>query len=224
MCSGTPLPASKRHGCCPVTSMHLELGPDSPWSHLHRAARQVTSIQETRSKCTCCIRLTYQPHRGKGWAWCDPGGSLEVPAFVQPPKSANMAGARHPNIEIRKIDGDYLEFMLSNTDVSMANALRRIIIAEVPTVAIDLVEFTNNTTVLNDEFLAHRLGLIPLWSQHAKEMKRPFEVYERDEQVQVMFELDVKCTGEVTQQITDRDLRPVGDTFGIQPVRCAHAL
>lgn len=134
-----------------------------------------------------------------------------------------MATARHPSIQIRKLEGEFLEFLLTNTDTSMANALRRIIIAEVPTVAIDLVEFTNNTTVLNDEFLAHRLGLIPLWSEHARHMKRPFEPYDRDDEVQVVFELDIKCTSDSTMQVTDKDLMPSGQTFGIEPVRCTPA-
>ena len=57
---------------------------------------------------------------------------------------------------------DFIAFELSDTDISMANSLRRIIIAEVPTLAIDLVDFYDNTSPLLDEFIAHRLGLIPI--------------------------------------------------------------
>ena len=71
---------------------------------------------------------------------------------------------REPKIKIRHLEQDNCEFVLSGTDPSVANALRRVILAEVPTIAIDLVEVENNTTVLNDEFIAHRLGLIPLLS------------------------------------------------------------
>ena len=73
-----------------------------------------------------------------------------------------MPHQRFPKIEILDLESHELRFILSDTDVSVANTLRRIMIAEVPTLAIDLVEFQENTTVLNEEYIAHRLGLIPI--------------------------------------------------------------
>lgn len=69
-----------------------------------------------------------------------------------------------PKIKIKNIDLNTISFELLNTDLTVANALRRIIIAEVPTMAIDIVEIEDNTSSLHDEFIAHRLGLIPLVS------------------------------------------------------------
>ena len=57
---------------------------------------------------------------------------------------------------------DLVEFELSNCDVSIANALRRIMLADVPTCAIDDVYIRCNTGVMQDEMLAHRLGMIPI--------------------------------------------------------------
>ena len=76
---------------------------------------------------------------------------------------------RAPKIKITDIKEDCLCFELTETDISMANALRRVMIAEVPTLSIDLVEFEDNNSCLLDEYLAHRLGLIPLRS------KRPMD-------------------------------------------------
>ena len=47
-------------------------------------------------------------------------------------------------------------------DASIANAFRRILISEIPTVAIETVYLHNNTSIVQDEVLAHRLGLIPI--------------------------------------------------------------
>lgn len=65
--------------------------------------------------------------------------------------------------------------MLSSTSLSLANSLRRTMLAEIPTIAIDLVEIESNTSVLPDEFLAHRLGLIPLSTRNVEDM-----LYTRD--------------------------------------------
>ncbi|KAL7487295.1 hypothetical protein ACHAW6_012887 [Cyclotella cf. meneghiniana] len=73
-----------------------------------------------------------------------------------------MPQQRFPKVEILNITPHFIQFILSETDTSMANALRRIMIAEVPTLAIDLVEYAENSSVLNDEYIAHRLGLIPI--------------------------------------------------------------
>lgn len=55
-----------------------------------------------------------------------------------------------------------LRFLLTGTNHTYANALRRAMIAEVPAMAVEDVIVIENTSVLYDEVIAHRLGLIPL--------------------------------------------------------------
>ncbi|GAB7354695.1 hypothetical protein MBLNU459_g5115t2 [Dothideomycetes sp. NU459] len=52
-------------------------------------------------------------------------------------------------------------FSLVGVDASVANAFRRILLAEIPTLAIEDVFVYNNTSIIQDEVLCHRLGLIP---------------------------------------------------------------
>jgi len=73
-----------------------------------------------------------------------------------------MPNARVPKVEILELRDDFIKFILSDTDTSVANALRRVMIGELPTLAIDLITIESNTSVLQDEFLAHRMGLLPL--------------------------------------------------------------
>jgi DNA-directed RNA polymerase subunit D len=55
-----------------------------------------------------------------------------------------------------------VKFLVEGINPQFANALRRIMISEVPVLAIESVDFYENSSALFDEVIAHRLGLIPL--------------------------------------------------------------
>lgn len=75
------------------------------------------------------------------------------------------------SVEITKLTDDKIKFLLTHTDVSMANALRRIMISETPTIAIEIVQIRTNTSALPDELLSHRLGLVPLQSHQVGQFR-----------------------------------------------------
>lgn len=95
---------------------------------------------------------------------------------------------------------------------------------QVPTIAIDLVDFENNTSVLNDEFIAHRLGLIPLVSDRARLLYRPFETTGDDQEAEVEFHLSAKCTSDEPLDVTDLDLLPSNPSLGVVPVSLRYTL
>ena len=70
---------------------------------------------------------------------------------------AESCKAREPKVNVISSNEESIHFELRDTDLSVANALRRVMLSEVPTLAIDLVEIHYNNTVLNDEFITHRL-------------------------------------------------------------------
>jgi len=52
--------------------------------------------------------------------------------------------------------------IVNGADTAFMNSLRRIMLAEVPSMAIDEVVIIENSSMLHDEILTHRMGLIPL--------------------------------------------------------------
>lgn len=59
-------------------------------------------------------------------------------------------------------DNLYYEFFIEDSDVHIMNSIRRAILSETVTLAIHDVYINQNTSVLPDEVIAQRLGLIPL--------------------------------------------------------------
>ncbi|KAF8906526.1 DNA-directed RNA polymerase [Gymnopilus junonius] len=117
-----------------------------------------------------------------------------------------------PTVRIRELKKDRVNFVLGNVDLAFANSLRRVMMADIPTVAIDMVEIETNTTVLPDEFIAHRLGMIPLISTNCDEAIR----YTRDciclagcAFCSMMLVLDVACHDDNTMDVTSDHLEVI---------------
>jgi DNA-directed RNA polymerase subunit D len=124
--------------------------------------------------------------------------------------------------KIQEIEDNYLKFIVSDTSPSFVNTLRRVLVANIPKMAIEDVEFhlgpiRDNTgkefesiSPLFDEIIAHRLGLIPIPTD--------LSLYSyRDEcdckgegcpNCTIMYTLNKKgpCT------VYSGDLEPLGDT------------
>eukprot|EP00088_Acartia_fossae_P018009 TRINITY_DN20330_c0_g1_i1.p1 TRINITY_DN20330_c0_g1~~TRINITY_DN20330_c0_g1_i1.p1 ORF type:complete len:336 (-),score=51.85 TRINITY_DN20330_c0_g1_i1:116-1123(-) len=111
-----------------------------------------------------------------------------------PGVAGNKVDPNQYKINIIKQEDLFLEFDLIGCEPSIANALRRLILSDVPTMAIEKVHIYQNTSVMQDEVLAHRLGLIPLKVDPRKfkykEKGAPDEGTEEDT---LEYSLKVKC-------------------------------
>ncbi|KAF2749020.1 insert subdomain of RNA polymerase alpha subunit [Sporormia fimetaria CBS 119925] len=126
---------------------------------------------------------------------------------------ADFVGDLQDNDQIRvrfeEANKQRAKFRIENFNLETANSLRRTMLAEIPTLAIDIVEIEDNTSVIADEMLAHRLGLIPLSAKGVDEL-----VYSRDcgfctaycDNCAVVYRLDAKCTSHDVMRVYARDL------------------
>ncbi len=126
-------------------------------------------------------------------------------------------------------DGNILTFDISDITVTMLNAFRRTVIAYVPAMAIEDVNYTTNTSILHDENLAHRLGLVPLTTD--------LETYESQENCSCEGEGCGRCTCTLGIDITgpatvysgdlisqDERVKPVFDTMPLVKLMPKHHL
>ena len=73
-----------------------------------------------------------------------------------------------PSVEVVEKSDERIVVRFNNTPRQYVNSLRRLAISEVPTLAIDDVVILENSSVMHDEAVAHRLGLIPLRTDPGK--------------------------------------------------------
>ena len=138
----------------------------------------------------------------------------------------------NPHVHIEKLENDFVKLRLRGVSLAYANSLRRIMIAEIPTMAIEFVNIIENTTPLHDEFLAHRLGLIPLISHSVDSFNYPSECACIESGsvcsvCSVKFTLNVKNTSQEIMNVTTKHLIQEASTESqrsVKPVKYSFQL
>ena len=109
-------------------------------------------------------------------------------------------------------------FLLKDFGFTRANIIRRYIIDYVPTMAITKVKFTQNSSALYDEIIAHRLGLLPLKTD-LKSYVMPSEC-ESEDAAQCSLKMTLKAKGPkvvYAEDIKSKDPKVV-PVFGKMPI------
>lgn len=120
-------------------------------------------------------------------------------------------------INVLSLDESRIVFELINIEFSFVNALRRVLLSEVPTMAFDRIVILNNTSVLQDEILSQRIGLCPVKVDPDLFTERT-EGTEPSEKDTLEFKLHVKCEKGGKRESDRRDVTtadfawvPLGD-------------
>jgi DNA-directed RNA polymerase subunit D len=128
------------------------------------------------------------------------------------------------SIDVVESSPSRIRVRLKGIDRAYANAIRRIAISQVPTMAIDDVVILENSSVMFDELVAHRLGLIPLKTDLNKynlpeecDCKNPLGC----QKCRVLLVLDAEATDKV-RTVNSSDLvsedpetKPISDSIPI---------
>ena len=122
--------------------------------------------------------------------------------------SSKTAGSKKPIISQHNNNNEFsLTFTLENCDVSVANALRRIIVSDVNQYVFrtfphseNRAEYTVNTTRLHNEILKQRLGCIPIHHLHTVDgFANEYKNY--------VVEVDVKNETDTIRYVTTEDFK-----------------
>lgn len=103
---------------------------------------------------------------------------------------------------ISKDDQNLIKFDIKNIDVSFVNAIRRLILSEVETAGFNTMNYNDsnikiieNTSSLHNEFILHRIGLIP--------------IYNIDDPSNYRFELNIQNNTNKSLDVTTKDFKVI---------------
>ena len=100
-------------------------------------------------------------------------------------------------VNIKKLSekNNITKLLVKGTNSAFMNGIRRTVMKDVPTLAVEDVSIYENTSVMFDEFLVQRLGLLPI--------KTDLKTYKKGDKVKlvlekegpgVVYSKDIKCT------------------------------
>lgn len=108
-----------------------------------------------------------------------------------------------PIVSNKNEENDVLKFTISNVNVSTANAIRRIILSEIPSIVFKTTPYEENkaliytnTSRLNNEIIKQRLSCIPI---HIDDLAFPIEDY--------ILEVNVKNDTDTIRIVTTEDFK-----------------
>jgi len=100
-------------------------------------------------------------------------------------------------VDIKNVheEAGVVKYLVKGTNYTFMNSIRRMVMSHVPCLAVETVQFYENDSVVFDEMLAHRMGLLPI--------KTDPKTYKKGDKVKLVLEKmgpcwvtskDIKCT------------------------------
>ncbi|KAA8495155.1 DNA-directed RNA polymerases I and III subunit rpac1 [Porphyridium purpureum] len=146
---------------------------------------------------------------------------------------------RELRVVVRSNTHDELVFEMQGIDAPLANAFRRIMLAETPTMAVEHATFVDNTSIIHDEILAHRLGLIPIMADPREfDYHSPGEPFSEHNSIKMVLDVECKVRADAvpdapasqrfenasvySRQIEWIPIGAQGDRYADNPIRPVH--
>ena len=123
-------------------------------------------------------------------------------------------------MKIKRIynESNISKYEISQSNTAIVNSLRRVIISEIPTVSIQYIKFIENSTHFFEEFISHRVGLIPLiYNGDINEIryKKECSCDNECELCRLVINVDLKNETDNLKYFTSDDLRFNNDKLSV---------